>query len=49
LSSPIDITGRRTAALVPHAQYKEYENAAHALYMTHSEQLNADLLAFIKA
>jgi non-heme chloroperoxidase len=30
-SAPIYITGRRTAALMPTAQYKEYDNAAHGL------------------
>ena len=48
-NNPIDITGRRTAALVPNAQYKEYDFAAHGLFMTHAEELSADLLAFIKS
>jgi len=46
---PIDMTGWRTAALLPKAQYKEYGNAAHGLYLTHADRLNADLLAFIKS
>ena len=37
------------AALMPKAQYKEYGNAAHGLYLTHTDRLNADLLAFIKS
>jgi len=28
---PIDMTGRRTAALMPEAQYKEYDNAVGPL------------------
>jgi non-heme chloroperoxidase len=37
------------SALLPKAQYKEYGNAAHGLYLTHADRLNADLLAFIKS
>lgn len=40
------LTGRRTAALVPSCEYKEYQGAAHGLFSTHKDQLNADLLAF---
>ena len=46
---PIDMIGWRTAALLPKAQYKESGNAAHGLYLTHADRLNADLLAFIKS
>ena len=48
-SAPLDITGRRVAALVPGAEFKIYEGAPHGLYMTHMAKLNADLLAFAKA
>ena len=48
-NAPIEMTGCRTAALVPTAQYQEYGNAAHGLYLTHAGRLNADLLAFIKS
>jgi non-heme chloroperoxidase len=34
---------------MPTAQYKEHASAAHGLYLTHADQLNADLLAFIKS
>ena len=37
------------AALMPKAQYNEYGNAAHGLYLAHTDRLNADLLAFIKS
>jgi non-heme chloroperoxidase len=47
-SAPIDLTGRRTAALLPGCRYKEYPTAGHGLYVTHAEQLNTDLLDFIK-
>ncbi|MEV0071218.1 alpha/beta hydrolase [Amycolatopsis sp. NPDC050768] len=48
-SAPIDVTGRRTRKLVPHAVYREYPTAGHGLYVTHAEQLNADILEFIKS
>ncbi len=47
-STPIDFTSRRTARLIPGCQLKVYENAAHALPITHMERLNAELLAFAK-
>jgi non-heme chloroperoxidase len=48
-SAPLDITGRRVAALIPGAELKVYEGAPHGLYITHMAKLNADLLAFAKA
>ncbi|MGG2462212.1 alpha/beta fold hydrolase [Streptomyces sp. RGM 3693] len=47
-SAPIDVTGRRTAELIPGAVYKEYPDAGHGLYASHHARLNADLLEFIK-
>jgi pimeloyl-ACP methyl ester carboxylesterase len=47
-STPIDFTGRRTERLIPSGQLKVYEGAAHGLPITHMDQLNADLLAFVK-
>jgi pimeloyl-ACP methyl ester carboxylesterase len=46
-SAPIDLTGRRTAKLVPNNVYREYPTAGHGVYVTHAEQLNADILEFI--
>jgi pimeloyl-ACP methyl ester carboxylesterase len=46
LQAPLELCGRRTARLVTRSALRVYENAAHALFMTHAEQLNADLLAF---
>jgi non-heme chloroperoxidase len=46
---PIDISGRRTVKLVPHATLKVYPGAPHAIPDTHKDQLNADLLAFLEA
>ncbi len=48
VSSPIDLTGRATAELIPGARLKVYEGAPHGLFVTHIDRLNADLLAFIQ-
>lgn len=43
---PLDLTGRRTAALVPGARLLVYEGAPHGIFVSHAERLGADLLAF---
>jgi pimeloyl-ACP methyl ester carboxylesterase len=43
------LTGTPTAELVPDGVYKEYQAAAHGLFVTQKDQLNADLLAFVKS
>lgn len=48
-SAPIDITGRPLAELLPDAVYREYPTGGHGLYVSHADELNADLLEFIKA
>ncbi|GAA5031610.1 alpha/beta fold hydrolase [Actinopolymorpha pittospori] len=48
-SALVQITGRRTAAIVPGAVYREYPTAGHGLYITHAETINADIAEFIKA
>jgi non-heme chloroperoxidase len=48
-STPIDLTGRKTASLIPGSQLKVYEGAAHGLPITHMDRLNRDLLAFVKS
>ncbi len=48
-SAPPEITGRRTAALIPGSVYKEYPTAGHGVFASHHEQLNADLLEFVKS
>jgi non-heme chloroperoxidase len=45
-STPIDLTGRKTAALVRGSQLTVYKGAAHGLPITHMDRLNRDLLAF---
>jgi pimeloyl-ACP methyl ester carboxylesterase len=49
VSTPLELTGRRTVALIPGAELKVYEGAPHGLIFTHLEQVNADILAFIQA
>ena len=45
-SAPLELTGRRSAALVRGAVLKVYENAGHGLFATHAKQLTADLRDF---
>jgi non-heme chloroperoxidase len=45
---PIEISARLAAKLVPRATLKVYPGASHGLMFTHRDQLNADLLAFIR-
>lgn len=47
VSAPLAITGRKTAALLPHATVKIYEGAPHGLFLTHAERLNKDLQEFV--
>lgn len=46
---PIDVGGRATKKLVPHANLKVYNGAPHGLPETHKTQLNEDLLAFLRS
>ena len=45
----IDVTGKAAAALVKGAELKIYPGAPHAVYFTHKDQLNQDLLIFAQA
>jgi non-heme chloroperoxidase len=45
---PIDVGGRASAKRIKNATFKEYPGAPHGLADTHKDQLNADLLAFLK-
>ena len=47
VSAPLETTGRRAAAIAPDATLKVYENAGHGLFVTHAEQLTADLREFM--
>ncbi|MBT2744905.1 alpha/beta hydrolase [Lysobacter sp. ISL-42] len=46
---PIDGSARLSAKLVPKATLKVYPKGDHALPVTHQQQFNEDLLAFLKA
>nr|WP_305123153.1 alpha/beta hydrolase [Roseomonas sp. GC11] len=45
---PIDAAGRAAKTLVPHAVLKVYAGAPHGLTDTHKQQLNDDMLAFLR-
>lgn|GEM_PF-2363912 len=47
-STPLELTSRKAARLIPGCRLIVYENAAHGLPVTHKDRLNADLLAFVK-
>jgi pimeloyl-ACP methyl ester carboxylesterase len=44
---PIEMSGDKTAILLPNAQYHVYEDAPHGLFYTHRERLNLDLIQFL--
>ena len=44
---PINVSGAKTAALLPHAKYIVYADAPHGLFITEKDKLNTDLLNFI--
>jgi non-heme chloroperoxidase len=44
---PIEVSGNRTAAMLPNSRYIVYEGAPHGLFYTHRGQLNRDLIQFI--
>jgi len=46
---PIDAAGRSSAKIVKRATLKVYPGAPHGITDTHKEQLNADLLAFVRS
>jgi non-heme chloroperoxidase len=45
---PIDASGNAIKRLVPNAVLKVYPGAPHGLADTHKQQLNADLLGFLR-
>jgi non-heme chloroperoxidase len=45
---PLGAAALRSAKLVKNATLKIYPGAPHGLSYTHKDQLNADLLAFLK-
>jgi non-heme chloroperoxidase len=47
-SAPLELTGRKTAALIDGAELTVYPGAGHGLYASDHQALNTDLVAFIK-
>jgi len=45
---PIESSGRITAEMIHESQYLVYDGAPHGLFYTHKDQLNEDLVKFIK-
>jgi non-heme chloroperoxidase len=46
---PIDDSGRKSVKIIKNATLKVYPGAPHGMCTTHSDQVNADLLAFLSA
>ncbi len=44
---PINVSGNKTAELLPHAKYIVYSGAPHGLFITEKDKLNRDLIDFI--
>ena len=47
-SIPVELSGQLAAGLIPGSEIRIYENAPHALYLTHRDRLTADILEFAK-
>jgi non-heme chloroperoxidase len=47
-STPIELTGRPSAALLPDCRFITYEGAPHGLMYTHMDRLHGDILQFIR-
>jgi non-heme chloroperoxidase len=47
-SAPLELTGRKTAALIDGAELTVYPGAGHGVYASDHQALNADIVAFIK-
>jgi len=46
IQAPLELCAHRTARLLQRSTLRVYTNAAHGLFLTHADRLNADLLAF---
>lgn len=49
LSAPLDLTGRRTAALAPDGRLEFYDKGGHGLPLTCPDRVAADILSFAQA
>lgn len=48
VSAPLELTARRALQLIPGSRLLRYPDAPHGLFYTHREQVNRDLLGFIR-
>jgi non-heme chloroperoxidase len=46
---PIEVAGRASQQIVPHARLEVYAGAPHGLTDTHKDRLNHDLLTFLSS
>jgi non-heme chloroperoxidase len=46
---PLEVSARKTAAAIPGSELRVYEGAAHGLFVSDKDRLNADLLAFARS
>jgi pimeloyl-ACP methyl ester carboxylesterase len=44
---PFDLTGRATAAAIANSRLIVYEDAPHGVFLTHTDRVKRDLLAFL--
>lgn len=49
VQAPFTVCAEPTAALVAGCELRVYENAAHGLFLTHADRLNADLHTFVRS
>lgn len=49
VSAPLEMTGTRTARLIPNCKLIVYPGAPHGIILTHQERFLSDLLAFMEA
>jgi pimeloyl-ACP methyl ester carboxylesterase len=49
VSAPLELTAKRSAALIPDVRLQVIEGAAHGMFVTHVDRVNAALLEFIVA
>jgi non-heme chloroperoxidase len=45
--NPVELTGQKTAQLIPGSRLMVYEGGPHGLFITHKDRFNADLRAFM--
>ncbi|MGQ0543641.1 MAG: alpha/beta fold hydrolase [Blastocatellia bacterium] len=49
VSSPLALTGQRTAKLIPNASLIVYKGGPHGIILTHKDKMTSDILTFAKA